>query len=62
VAVASAGPYARLHLAPDRQQRQHPTTQFFTRRMPFLPPNQQHQSTEGKYVNIKKRGKIKKNV
>jgi len=24
------------------------TTQFFTGRMPFLPPNQQHQSTEGK--------------
>ena len=23
------------------------TTQFFTRRMPFLPPNQQRQSTEG---------------
>ena len=29
-----------------RQPRQHPTTQFFTGRMPFLPPNQQHQSTE----------------
>ena len=28
-------------------QRQHPTTQFFTGRMPFLPPNQQCQSTEG---------------
>ena len=26
---------------------QHPTTQFFTGRMPFLPPNQQRQSTEG---------------
>jgi len=25
-----------------------PTTQFFTDRMPFLPPNQQRQSTEGK--------------
>jgi len=24
-----------------------PTTQFFTGRMPFLPPNQQFQSTEG---------------
>jgi len=24
-----------------------PTTQFFTGRMPFLPPNQQRQSTEG---------------
>ena len=25
----------------------HPTTQFFTGWMPFLPPNQQRQSTEG---------------
>jgi len=45
VAVASAGPYAFLHLAPEREPRQHPTTQFFTGRMPFLPPNQQRQST-----------------
>ena len=47
VAVASAGSYASLHLTPDRQPHQHPTTQFFTDQMPFLPPNQQHQSTEG---------------
>jgi len=26
---------------------QHLTTQFFTGQMPFLPPNQQRQSTEG---------------
>jgi len=26
---------------------QHPTIKFFTGRMPFLPPNQQRQSTEG---------------
>jgi len=26
---------------------QHTATQFFTGRMPFLPPNQQHHSTEG---------------
>jgi len=31
-----------------RQPRQHPTTQFFTDWMPFLPPNQQRRSTEGK--------------
>jgi len=31
-----------------RQPRQHPTTQFSTGRMPFLPPNQQLQSTEGR--------------
>ena len=48
--MASAGPYASLHLAPDRQPRHHPTTQFFTGRMPFLPPNQQRQSTEGTAV------------
>jgi len=47
VAVASVGPYANLHLDPDMQPCQHPTTQFFTGRMPFLPPNQQRQSTEG---------------
>jgi len=45
--VSSAGPYASLHLAPDRQPRQHPTAQFFTGQVPFLPPNQQRQSTEG---------------
>ena len=50
MAVASAGPYASLHLAPDRQPRQHPTTQFFAGQMPFLPPNQQRQSTEGTYL------------
>jgi len=47
VAVASAGAYASLHLAP----RQHPTTEFFTGRMPFLLPNQQRQSTEGTLSN-----------
>ena len=47
MATASAAAYASLHLAPDRQPRQHPTTQFFTGRMPFLPPSQQRQSTEG---------------
>jgi len=50
--VTSAGPYASLHLAPDRQPRQHPTTQFFTGRVPFLPPNQQRQSTEGNWIAL----------
>ena len=35
-----------------RQPRQHPTTQFFTGRMPFLLPNQQRQSTEGMEVTF----------
>jgi len=47
-----AGPYASLHLASDRQPRQHPTTQFFTGWMPFLPPNQQCQSTEGTQLSM----------
>jgi len=47
VAWASAGPYANLHLDPDTQPRQHPTTQFFTGWVPFPPPNQQRKSTEG---------------
>jgi len=46
VAVASAGPYASLHLAPDNHAST-PSLSFFTGRMPFLPPNQQRQSTEG---------------
>ena len=49
VAMASAGPYANhVHLAPDRQPREHLITQFFTDRMLFLMPKQQCQSTEGK--------------
>jgi len=46
VAVASAGPYAYLHLAPDRITMPASHHSVFTGRMPFLPPNQQHQSTE----------------
>jgi len=38
-----------------RQPRQKPTTHFFTGRMPFLPPNQQRQSTEGT-VNLPNTG------
>ena len=42
-----------------------PPLSFFTGRMPFLPPNQQHQSTEGIFIiyhtelNDKKWGKRK---
>jgi len=39
----------RVCISLQREPRQHPTTQFVTGRMPFLSPNQQHQSTEGKY-------------
>ena len=46
--VASAGPYASLHLAPDRYHASTPPLSFFTGRMLFLLPNEQCQSTEGK--------------
>jgi len=36
--------------APHPRQPPHHTTQFFTGRMPFLTPNQQCQSTEGKQL------------
>jgi len=51
--------HMRLHLAPDRQPHQHSTTLFFTGRMPFLPPNQQRQSTEG---TIQDTGNIRQEV
>jgi len=38
VAVASAGPYAGLHLIPDNDANQHPTAQFSTGRMPSCHP------------------------
>jgi len=46
--MASAGPYASLHLTPDTPAPHH---SFFTGRMPFLPPNQQRQSTEGTHTH-----------
>jgi len=41
-------------LQTDNHASMHPTTQFFTGRMPFLPPNQQRQSTEGDRLNRRK--------
>ena len=41
-AVCKSAPRSRQITTPT-----HLTTQFFTGRMPFLPPNQQRQSTEG---------------
>jgi len=55
VPVASAAPYANhLHFAPDSNQ-----ASFFTGRMPFLPPNQQRQSTNGRQTDIKYTAKEK---
>ena len=53
VAVASAGLYASLHLIPDNHANIPPLS-FFTGRMPFLPPNQQRQSTFTSYLNYLK--------
>ena len=38
MALASAGPYASLHLAPERQPCQHPTTRFLQTGCPFCHP------------------------
>ena len=45
MAVVSAGPYASLHLASTDNHASTPSLKIFTGRMPFLSPNQQHQST-----------------
>ena len=53
VAVASAEPYANhLHLTPDRTTPAPHHSIFFTGRMPFLPPNQQRQITEGQIYTL----------
>jgi len=53
VAVASAGPYANhLHLAPDREPRQHLITQFLTAWMLFLTSNQLWHSNEGMFQSF----------
>jgi len=54
VAAALAGTFASLHLADNHAST--PPLSFFTGRMPFLPPNQQHQSTEG--TSKSKKGKV----
>jgi len=43
----------RMHVCTSLQTDNHASTpplSFFTGRMPFLPPNQQRQSTEGKFI------------
>jgi len=47
MAVASAGPYANLHLAPDRITMPASHHSVFRGRIPFQPSNQQHQKHEG---------------
>jgi len=49
--MASAVLYASLHLIPDNHANIPPLS-FFAGQMPFLPPNQQRQSTEGITVTV----------
>jgi len=52
--MASAGSIANnLHLAPDNHASTSPLS--FTGRMPFLPPYQQRQSTEGSYFIVREK-------
>jgi len=46
--MVTVGAISRAKLQSNRHNQQ-TNTQFFTGRMPFLSPNQQCQSTEGKY-------------
>ena len=46
--MASAGPCASLHPRSRQITTPAPHHSFFTGRMPFLPPNQQRRSTEGR--------------
>jgi len=55
--VATAGPYASLHRAPESRQitTTAPHRSVFTGRMTFLPPNQQRQSSECNSLHKKSR-------
>jgi len=46
----TAGTVSRAKLQSDHHRQTN--TQFFTGRMPFLPPNQQCRSTEGKNITF----------
>jgi len=46
--VASAGPYASLHLAPDRQPDQHPTTLFLQAGCPSCRPTNSVKALKGR--------------
>ena len=47
-----------MQICTSLQTDNHASTQFFTSRMPFLPPNQQHQSTEGNHLAIQSHHEI----
>ena len=51
MAVASAGPYASLHLAPDRQPRHHPTTRFLHAGCPSCRPTNSVKALKATYLH-----------
>jgi len=57
VAVASAAPYANLPQMDNHAST--PPLKFITGWMPFLPPNQQRQSTEGTSGSKVSKSKVK---
>jgi len=52
VAMARGGPYANVRIAPEINHASTPPLSLFTGWMPFLPPNQQRQSTEGDVASL----------
>jgi len=54
VAVASAGPYASLHCAPERLLRQHPTTQFLQAGCPSCRPSNSVKALKAKLPAYRK--------
>jgi len=55
--VVTTGAISRAKLQPNHRHQQ-TNIQFFTGRMPFLSPNQQSQSTEGKFKTHTAHNKI----
>ena len=52
VAVASAGPYASLHLAAERQPRQHPTTRFLQAGCPSCRPTNSVKALKAQWLML----------
>ena len=50
--MASAGPYASLHLAPDRQPRLHPTTRFLQAGCPSCRPTNSVKALKAEIIII----------
>jgi len=60
VAAALAGPYASLHLASDRQPRQHPTTLFLQAERPSCRPTNSVKALKANTATQQRKHKYKK--